>query len=167
MKKALLILLFGLVSCASNPSVNTSGELRKVFDEFKHTVKKGSIEDQQKYFTLRMWADYQEFSQNPKNKTDEFASIVNSFPTGLKVEGSIEKIDGAYGCLIVQGKNRKNEIMDYIIEMIKQDNKWVFNDVSNNLYEPGQKRWLTEPVCSQESRLKLFMKYMQKQKDGN
>ena len=156
MKYTCIFLLVFLVSCAGNPAYEGS-ELRYVFDQFK--LEKNDS-DLSQYFTKNMWQEYLGISNGAQ---ESIFNTVNNFPNELTVSGSMEAARNNKGCLIVQGKDRKGQAMDYNITLLKLDDRWRFSDISVTLYDSGQKRWLTEPVCDTEKKQLLWFKYKQQQ----
>ena len=163
MKKILAISVLVIISfaaCATGSKKNTN-ELRSVFDKYKLVSHKPDSV-QMKYFTIKMWKELQESRQNPNNKTDQSILAVNNFPNEIVVKQSMEAIDNGKGCLIVQGNGRNGMPMDYNLVLTRSNSRWVFSDISVTLYDSGQKRWLTKPICDAEQKQLLWIKYLQK-----
>ena len=157
MKFISILLSVLLVSCAANPKLEGDGELRHVFDQFKKETRDSNASQ---YFTDKMWKEYLEFRGNSQ---DAAFKTANNFPDELTVTGSMESIENNTGCLIVQGNDQQGQAMDYNITLVKSEDRWRFSDLSVTLYDPGQKRWLTKPVCDTEQKQLLWLEHMQQQ----
>ena len=151
----LSIIVIGLTACAANTHTNTTNNLLSIFEEYK-LVSNKSDNKQLKYFTPKMWNELQKYRNNPINSTNEIETVANSFPFELtKMESSQEIIENGIGCLVVHGQDQKNQPMDYFIEFVKQEGRWVIDNYETVIYDDSE-RWLTEPVCDPAKRQQLY-----------
>jgi hypothetical protein len=155
-------LVVTMTACATHSQNNKTEELRSVFEQYKSVSNKSDTE-QSKYFTEKMWKELQESRDNPQNQTDASIKAINNFPNEVIVENTMESVENGKGCLIVQGNSQSGAAMDYNIGFTQHDNRWVFSDISVTLYDSGQKRWLTEPVCDTEQKQLLWLKHLQQE----
>ena len=151
-----------VIACAMGTKKASEGELRSIFEQYK-AVSGAPANEQSQYFTDEMWKTLQESRNNPQNQTDASVLAINNFPNEVVVENSMESIEDGKGCLIVQGNSQKGTPMDYSIAFTRHDNRWLFSDISVTLYDPGQTRWLNEPVCDTEQKQLLWLKHMQQE----
>jgi len=151
-----------LIGCAAHSKIIATGELHEVFKQY--TLSTNNTKTQQSaFFTAKMWKDVQEFQSNSKNKTNPSTGSINNFPNELKVENTLESIEGNNGCLIVQGKNHNGEMMDYSISFVMPKGRWLIANITVTLYDPGQKRWLTKPVCDVKRTDQLWLEHVQRE----
>jgi hypothetical protein len=151
-----------LSACATQSNKNKTDELRSVFEQYKLASNKSNTE-QSKYFTEKMWKELQESRGNSQNQTDASIKAINNFPNEIIVENTMESVENGNGCLVVQGNSQSGTAMDYNISFTQLNKRWVFSDISVTLYDPGQKRWLTEPVCDTEQKQLLWLKHLQQE----
>jgi len=162
-KGTILLLTLLLVACATTAPQDKTSTLYSVFSRYVSDSKNPEL-NQSKYFTDKMWKEIQESRTNPQNQTNASIKAINNFPNEVIVENTMEAIDKDKGCLIVQGNSSSTGTpMDYNIILTQQDAHWVFSDISVTIYDQGQKRWLTKPVCDTEQKQLLWLEHMQQE----
>lgn len=149
-----------LLACSASPVVIKNNELANVFEQYKSITSESNAK-QSSFFTSKMWGTVQEFRANPENKTNTSIASINNFPNEISVDQTLESIEGDTGCLIVQGTNSSDQLMDYSVVFEKQGQRWLISDVTTTVYDPNQKRWLTEPVCDIEHVQQLWLRHQQ------
>ena len=86
------------------------------------------------------------------------------FPNHLrKVIESKESAIGDAGCLLVMGVDDSDNPADYFISYVREDARWVFDEMTISYAFDGEKRVVTDPICDQEKREILWLEYMQGQ----
>jgi hypothetical protein len=155
-----IILAATLSACATDTKTSGMGSLRSVFEHYKRVAAE-SDQAQSKFFTAKMWKSFQKSRRLSESKSNDSVNIGTHFPNDLIITGSMESMEITTGCLIVQGNDSRGTPMDYNITFEKQNNRWVFSDIVITLYDSGQQRWLSDPVCDPQRKHQLWMKHLQ------
>ena len=164
MNKAILmlsiILSATLSACATGTKMAGTDSLRSVFEHYKRVADK-SDKTQSKFFTAKMWKEFQQSLDNQESQSGEAIKHIDGFPDELAITGSMESMENGEGCLIVQGTGRDGTPMDYNITFEKPSNRWVISHIAITTYDSGQQRWLTDPVCDPQRKHQLWLKHLQ------
>jgi hypothetical protein len=164
-KIALSIILGAMLSaCATETKMAGTDTLRSVFERYKRVATEPD-KKQSEFFTAKMWKAFQKSRSYSESQSGDSLNITTRFPNELSVTGSMESMQNSTGCLIVQGNDRNGTPMDYNITFAKQNSRWVFSDIAITLYDSGQQRWLSDPVCDPQRKQQLWLKHLQAETD--
>jgi hypothetical protein len=128
MKRTLIIIVILVISgCAI--SQRSGVVLYGIYSELYASVKAGRVEAEKARFFSSSYLD--EVSSSKKN-----ASFLLAVPRVIeKVDSHYEKIDGAVGCLTVNGYENDGQPVSIYVEYVLKNHEWLIDYIYLNLLE--------------------------------
>ncbi|VAW60637.1 hypothetical protein MNBD_GAMMA11-359 [hydrothermal vent metagenome] len=160
MKYLTVFLLFFITACSGSlPRESDQGNdiLMKKFNNYK-TLAKAPAE------SVFLAPDLQAFlvKSRIKKKDPVFSDMFSKFPDEIiQVSDHRESIQGNTGCLMVNGINAENIPMDYYIIYAVKNEHWIIEKIQVEYFSDETERYLTEAVCDQEEKDRLWLKHVE------
>ena len=156
MKSIILFFIVVITSCASS-QINENSNLIDIFLEYKYLSKS---ENERVFFEANLWDFIVKSRLNSKRSV--FSDSLSKFPGEIiEISDSKESIYNKTGCLLVSGVNKNNIPMDYYITYGFAENQWIIRDITVKYFFEGTKRFLTEAVCDEEERARLWLEFIE------